>query len=502
MNPESLARFPGIAIKARKVRKARRRFIDFIRYTKSDYLVGAFHEDLADRIDVFIDACVAGLSPRLLVMAPPRHGKSEQVSRRLPAYALGKHSSLEIILGSYAKTLSEDMNEDVQSIMDSIEYQEVFDTRIPVQGRTNSGGRRNREETFVIGGKGKVRAVGVDGPVTGKGANIFGIDDPIKNAKEAASATVRQSVWDWYVSTAYTRMEPGGGILITQTCWNEDDLAGRIQEAMRQAQINNDIDADVFDVVRYPAIATEDEEFRKKGEALHPDRYDLKALRRIRSTMGTYYWSALYQQSPSPAEGDVFLREWWRYWKQLPEIVMVKIYADTAMKKTETADYTVFQVWGLGADGNIYLLDQLRDKMESPQLKRTAISFWNKWQARPMGARVPAPVAFCVEDKASGIGLIQELKQGINGIPIIGIPREIDKLVRARSGAPSIEAGLVRLPHPEHRPTPWLFGYEDEFADFTALLTQKHDDQVDPTLDAIHDMILGEGDFYGAALRG
>lgn len=488
---------------AAQVRAARSSFLGFTRYTKPDYEVGWFHEELHDALDRFVEAVVRRESPRLLIEAPPRHGKSEATSRRLPAYALGRYPWLEIILWSYAASLAQDMNEDVQGIMDTAEYRRVFpEVRIPAPGRGTSGTKRNRDETQVIDHPGRLRAAGVGGGVTGKGAHILLIDDPFKDDEEAGSAAHREKVWNRYTSTAYTRLAPGGGVLIIQTRWHEDDLAGRVEKASEAAAAGDDPDADVFDVVKYPAIAEEDEAHRKTGEALHPERYSVSALNRIRSTIGSYFWSALYQQRPAPAGGDIFKSEWWRYWRALPPIVMVVIFADTAMKAKERSDYSVFQVWGLSSDRQIYLLDQIRDKWESPDLEREARAFWAKWSAMPIPG-VPAPSKLAIEDKASGTGLIQSLqrsKKGHPSIPVIGIPREVDKVVRARSGAPSIEAGNVFLPDPEEHPNAWLSDYRAEFANFTAAMSHAHDDQIDPTLDAIHQLLLGDMDFYSGAL--
>ncbi len=289
------------------------------------------------------------------------------------------------------------------------------------------------------------------------------------------------------------------GIVSHNTRWHEDDLAGRLIAASERARKGEDEDADVFEVIEYPAIATRDEEHRREGEALHPERYDLAALRRIRQTVGSYYWTALYQQKPAPAEGDVFRSAWWRFWRALPPIQMVRCYADTALKTKEANDFSVFQAWGLGIDGRIYLLDQVRGKWESPELKAQAIAFWAKWSRQPMGENVPPAISFSIEDKASGTGLVQSLQRE-TAIPVIPIPRDVDKLVRARSGAPSIEAGNVWLPDPEAQPTEWLSDYLAEFAGFTAAMSHRFDDQIDPTLDAIHDLILGHMDFYSGAL--
>ena len=512
IDPASAANFLHMRARAREVAEASlvqkevrdtagTKFLAFTRYTKPDYEAGWFGEELHAALDRFLLAVVMRQSPRLKVEAPPRHGKSEAASRRFPAYALGRHSWLQIILWSYAASLAEDMNEDVQKIMDSEEYKTVFPSvSIPAVGQGGTGSKRNRQETHVIGTDGKIRAAGVGGGVTGKGAHILLIDDPFKDDEDSGSAAYREKVWKRYTSTAYTRLAPGGGVLLIQTRWHEDDLAGRLDETTRSAIESDDPDADRWETIKFPAIAEHDEKHRKAGEALHPARYDVKALRKIETTLGSYYWSALYQQRPAPAEGDVFRVSWWRYWRALPRMMIVRLYGDTAMKTKERNDFSVFQVWGLSFDRQIYLLDQIRGKWESPELEKQARGFWAKWAGRPMGSPVPYPSEMQIEDKSSGTGLIQSLQTGAGAIPVTGIKREVDKLVRARSSAPSIEAGNVFLPDPQENPTDWLSDYLTEFSSFTAAMSHKHDDQIDPTMDAIHDMILGNADFYGSAL--
>ncbi len=476
-------------------------FLAFTQYTKPDYIPGWFGEDLHAALDRFLARVIAKESPRLMILAPPRHGKSEASSRRFPSYALGRYPWLEIILWSYAASLAEDMNEDVQKIMDSDEYQTIFPgIHIPRSGQPKSGHKRNRQETHVLGHGGKLRAAGVGGGVTGKGAHILAIDDPFQDDQDSGSQTQRDKIWNRYASTAYTRLAPGGGILLTQTCWHADDLAARLKAATLAAIEANDEDADRWEIISFPAIAEKDEKHRKAGEALHPVRYDLKALRKIKKTLGSYFWSALYQQKPAPAEGDVFKTHWWKYWKALPPLMLIKMYADTAMKKGERNDYSVIQVWGLSFQGQIYLLDQIRDKWESPELEKQTRAFWSKWKGYPMGDLLPMPSELAIEDKASGTGLIQSLQSGKGAIPVTAIKREVDKLVRARSSAPSVEAGNVFLPDPEAHPNDWLSDFKGEFSAFTAAMSHSHDDQIDPTMDAIHDMILGNADFYGSAL--
>lgn len=326
--------------------------------------------------------------------------------------------------------------------------------------------------------------------------NCLIIDDPVKDAAEANSATKRESVWEWYTSVARTRVEPGGGVVVIMTRWNEDDLAGRLQKASEAGE------GETFRVVSYAAIAEHDEEHRKEGEALAPARFDIKALRAIQSAITPYPWSSLYQQNPSVKGGDVFRDEWWQYYEALPPLVYRMIFADTAQKMKETSDYSVFQCWGMGTDGRIYLLDQIRGKWEAPELLDQATAFWDKW--RPMGPNREHTRKIMIEDKVSGTGLIQQLASrkhdpsGNKGaIPVEGIQRNVDKVIRADDGAPQIKAGNVVLPER----APWLSDYKLEFSQFTRAMSHAHDDQIDPTLDAIAHMLTSRVNIYAGAIR-
>ena len=191
---------------------------------------------------------------------------------------------------------------------------------------------------------------GVGGPITGRGADLLIIDDPVKSAEEADSETYRNRAWDWYRATAYTRLEPEGALLLIMTRWHEDDLAGRI--------LANQVDETVpWEVISLPALADgEDALGREAGQALWPERYDERALAEIRAQLGSYHFTALYQQRPAPPEGALFKEEWWRFWAEAPTCEEVVLSVDCSYKDGKGSSYTVIQVWGrVGV--RIYLLD-------------------------------------------------------------------------------------------------------------------------------------------------
>lgn len=191
------------------------------------------------------------------------------------------------------------------------------------------------------------------------GGNILIVDDPFKDRAEADSPTIRRKVWEWYTSTLYTRLTPVGGILVINTRWHQDDLSGRLLESARMGE------GDQWKLINFPAIAETDEDYRKTGEALHPERYPLEQLLAIRKAIGTRDWEALYQQHPTPDGGNISKAEWLRFWlpKDLPaKFEQMLLSWDMAFKDGDDTDYVIGQVWGrIGADS--YLLDQVRTRI-------------------------------------------------------------------------------------------------------------------------------------------
>lgn len=222
-----------------------------------------------------------------------------------------------------------------------------------------------------------------------------------------------------------------------------------------------------------------------EGELLFPERFSETSVSALEKTLGSYATAGQLQQRPVPRGGGLFKDEWWRFWSVLPVIRHRVIYADTAQKTKEQNDYSVFQCWGMGADGCIYLLDQMRGKWEAPELLTSARAFWAKHKAaKDMGALR----SMKVEDKASGTGLIQSLRRrdgAAQPIPVSGIQRATDKVSRAYDAAPSIEAGMVYLP----KDADWLADY---LAETSAFPNGAHDDQLDPTMDAVADLLTGK----------
>lgn len=449
------------AIHELKRRASRQSFSAFITFTKKDYLLGWVHKEICDKLDKFLEDVQNKKSPRLIICLPPRSGKSEIVSRRFPAYAFGRNPELQIIATSYSSDLSQRFNRDVQRIIDDEAYFEVFPETTLAGKKANAETRgsyiRTSDLFEIVGHTGVYRSAGVGGGITGQGADILLIDDPLKDRAEANSATIRNSIWDWYTSTAYTRLSPGGGVIVMCTRWHLDDLIGRLIENMNSGA------GDTFTVINYPAIAENDEPHRLKGEALHPERYDLNQLEKIRKTIGSRDWAALYQQHPIPDGGSIFKAEWIKYWTDTsvpPQFDQQLISWDMTFKDSKNSDYVVGQVWGKkGAD--FYLLDQVRGQWDFVKTREMFLLLAKKW---------PRATRKLVEDKANGSAIISELQKTVSGI--IPITPKESKEARASAVTPFFEAGNVYIPDPDR--TPWVSVFEAELFNFPA---GAHDDQ-------------------------
>ena len=394
---------------------ARRRLLEFTRKINTRYQAGWVHDDICRRLEKFSQDVAEGRSPRLMLLMPPRHGKSELASRMFPPWHLGHQPDHEVIACSYNVSLAMSFSRKVKEVIEDPVYESIFPTRLHPDFKA-------AEEWAIKGHRGGYVAAGVGGGITGKGAHILIIDDPIKNAEEAQSADLREKLWEWYTSTAYTRLAPGGGVLVIQTQWHDDDLAGKLQMAMA-----SDPDADHFEVIKYPAIAEADEWYdpgtqeilriehdapealddtspeyadaaleraqaaghdcqrlqylRTKGQALHPARYDRKRLLQIRRTLPTQWWSALYQQNPVPDEGLYFTKDMFRRAPApRPHDCYVQVAFDFAISEKQQNDYTVGTVSLLDSDDVLHFVDRVRFKSaDADFICKAIVGLCKKW---------------------------------------------------------------------------------------------------------------------------
>lgn len=407
-----------------------------------------------------LEAIVLGQLTRLMVFEPPRHGKSLLSSRLFPGYYLAKRPDKWVGLCSYEATLAQDFS---RSSRDGF-------IRVGAEVRTDSSAVHLWQTTD----GGGMWAAGVGGPITGRGADLGLIDDPLKNAEEAASDTIRAKHKSWYDSTFYTRLEPNAAQVITQTRWNEDDLSGYLlskeaEEPEGWHIINFEAIKEAVQV-SVPASCTIAGDWRKEGEALCPERYDATQLRKIERRVGSYYWAALYQQRPAPLEGGMLKRAWWRYYQTPPDDFDQILQSwDMTFKDSIGTDFVVGQVWGRKG-ARAYLLDQVRDRMDFPTTLEAI---------KQMSATWPSSRLKLVEDKANGPAVIASLNHKIPGL--VAVEPDGGKIARAAGASPIIEAGNVYLPEPSI--APWIGSF---VAEASAFPNGTHDDQVDACTQALN----------------
>jgi predicted phage terminase large subunit-like protein len=427
------------AMELLKRRKARTSLIGFTEYTLSHYQAASHHHKIADALE----RVERGEIDRLMITMPPRHGKSELASRRFPAWFMGRNPLKNIISASYNIDLAMDFGREVRNIVASSEYENVFKTVLAQDSKAANRWHTESGGAYV--------AAGVGTSITGRGANVLLIDDPLKDREEADSELRRQRVWDWYTSTAYTRLAPNGAIVLIQTRWHENDLAGRLIEAQENG-------GDKWELLSLPAIDTQ-------GMALWPDFYDIPALNRIRDAIGSRDWSALYQQSPAPDDGNFFKREWFQYYDAIPANVHRYGASDYAVTDGG-GDFTVHIVAAVDSDGNVYIEDIWRGQ--------TTPDVWIERVLDLMKAH--EPMAWGEEQgqiiKSIGPFLdrrANERKIYCNRVPMASAS---DKPTRARTMQARMASGKVLFP----KNKPWMAAFEQEMLSFPA---GKNDDQVD-----------------------
>ncbi len=411
--------------------RSRRSLGAFTSYTQPDYL-NAAHQT---RLDAHLEAVERGDIDRLMVFMPPRHGKSEKSSKRFPAWYLGRNPKRQIIAASYNSDLATDFGREVRNIMASPEYGDVYpavslrqDSRAADRMNTSAGGA--------------YFAVGVGTATTGRGAHLGLIDDPFKDREDADSQLQRDKVWNWYRSTFYTRLMPGGAIVLVQTRWHEDDLAGRLLEQ----------NADEWTVLNLPAID-------EVGEALWPEWYDIAALERIKATIGPREWSALYQQKPQPDEGTFFQRAWFKQWETLPDL---RYYGTSDYAVTDGGgDYTVHRIWGIDAAGAIYRVDGWRGQTASDVWVERKLDLIAKYK----------PLAWFGEGGVIQKAIEPMLKRRMSERKVFcrleWLSSVADKPTRARSFQAMAASGRV------------YFERDADLSEFLVFPAGKHDDDVD-----------------------
>jgi hypothetical protein len=284
------------------VHQAKKNLIDFCIAIDPKYQDTWFHETMAGILQTSLERVEEGKDVRIIIQCPPRHGKSYTSTQLFSAWALGHHPDWPIAVASYSGDLATKFGQNTRDVMQSDSYQKVFKTRL--RKDTKAKGYWKTQED------GGYMAAGAGGAFTGTGFKIGIVDDIFKNREEAESETIRESRWDWYRSTFYTRQESNTAIIVINTRWHTDDLVGRLLDKQEADERDRVEEYDKWTVINFPAIATEDEQYRKKGEALWPDKFSVPKLRRTENALGPYEFSALYQGSPITSENQEFKDNW------------------------------------------------------------------------------------------------------------------------------------------------------------------------------------------------
>lgn len=460
---------------------AKNDFLHFTRYTMDDFREGWHHRKMASLLEEFVNKELT----RLIIDVPPRHTKSEFVSRRLPPYIFGRFPDAKIISCSYGADLASQMNGDAQAIMDEHSYYEVFpNTRLNSSNiRTVAGAYKRNSDIFqIVGRKGVYKCAGVGGAITGYGMDYGIIDDYFKNREEAESPVFREKLWKWYMSTFRSRKQKNAAILITATRWHEDDLVGRLLEL---AESNPK--ADQWEVFSLPAL-TDDEPIAEYDErtgpdqALWPDEFSVDDLLSTKASLTTYEWLSLYQQRPSAAAGNLVKKENFRYCelengiltlhtdkalgsKKVFMLNQCKVFqtCDPAASERSTANDFVLATWAQTPANELALIDILKTHLETPSHVPLFEQQFVKFN----------PVQQWIETDGIGRPTYQLLRD--KGLPIAELKTGgRDKLIRFIPAATRITAGAVYF----LAGSPWLNGYETELLGFP---NTKQNGQVDVT---------------------
>lgn len=414
--------------------------INFTEFTYPRYQTAGIHRQIAEQLERIERREI----DRLMLLVPPRHGKSELASRRFPAYYLGRHPDRQFISASAASPLAEDFGRDVRNIINGPEYKALFDTRLAEDSQAK--GRWNTAQG------GSYYAVGVNAAVMGRGAHVFMIDDPFGTMADARSEAERRNVWNWYTGSVYNRLEDNGAIVVINHRMHEEDLTGML---LAQQAAGGD---------RWEVVSLKPD--MQRGLALWPEKYPIEALKRIRDNTLPQDWSALYLQNPTPAEGTYFKAEWLKTYEKIP--ANLKVYGASDYAVTEDGgDFTVHIVVGVDPDWHIYVLDLWRRQSASDKWIETFCDLVLDWK----------PIGWAEETgqiKASvGPFLDRRQRERKAYVARAQFPtRGGDKAIRAQSIRGRMALDGLYLP----RQADWLADFRSEILAFPA---GKHDDQVD-----------------------
>ena len=424
--------------------KAQDQFMPFVHHVYDGFIEGRHHRIIAEKLE----RIAKGELKRLIVNMPPRHSKSEFASYLMPAWFLGRNPKLKIIQATHNTELAVRFGRKVRDLMGSDTYRDVFPNTM-LKSDDKAAGR------WGTAAGGEYFAAGVGAAVTGRGADLFIIDDP-HSEQDALSDTAFDHAYEWYTSGPRQRLQPGGAIILVMTRWSTKDLTGRLLKAQGE-----DIMSDQWEVVEFPAIMPSD-------EPLWPEFWNKDDLLKVKAALPVGKWNAQWQQQPTASEGAIVKKEWWNTWEEddIPPIKYVMQSYDTAFSKKETADYSAITTWGVFENeethaDNVILMDARRGRWNFPELKGVAAEEYEYWE----------PDMVIIEAKASGQPLTDELRA--TGIPVMNYTpsKGRDKITRMHTVAPLFEAGMVWAPEQKFS--------EEVIEECLAFPHGEHDDFVD-----------------------
>ena len=431
-------------------RTARRSLLKFTEIVAPDIVAARHHRLLAERLE----AVVRGECKRLMIFMPPGHGKSWWGSVWFAAWYLGNKPSANVICASHTKPLAETFSRRVRRLVDSPECHRVFGglaldprTQAATYWETTKGG------AYV--------ATGVAGAIQGRRADLAVIDDPIRSRHDADSLTVRDRLWEWYLGDLHIRLRPEASMVLIQTRWHEDDLAGRLLDKMASG-------GETWDVVSLPAEAEEGDELgREVGEWLWPEWFSEQYYVDEKRTQPPRNWSALFQQSPAPETGAYFEKDWLRYYDTAPARETLRTYGASDYAVTAGGgDYTVHMVFGVDPEDRIFVLDLWRQQTSSDVWVEAAIDLMAKWK----------PLAWAEEadqiKRSVGPFLLKRMRERRVSCLRRQYPAAGDKAVKAQSIRGRMAMNMVYLP----KNAEWMTDLVSELMSFPVGV---HDDQVD-----------------------
>lgn len=447
------------------IRDCRKSYLEYVKYTNQGYKESKFHRFLCDKVQEFMETTTNNAFDILLLSVPPQFGKSTSVTETLPAWYLGQHPDKKVIICGY--------NEDfaVRFGRRNKEKIEEFNPKIFPDCKLAAAPCSNVE--FETTEKGRCISRGIMSGLTGNTADLFIIDDCIKNRQEADSETTRNAIWNEYLNSVRTRIKPGGKLIVIATRWHEEDIIGMIQKYEKN-----------YTVINIPCECDSEDDVlgRKIGDSLCPEIGRGNAwLRDFKQAYvgkeGSRAWTALYQGKPVAMEGNLILRSWWKYYDEpyegldLPYII---ISVDAAFKDGDDNDFVAIQVWGK-KNREYYLIDAIKQHLNFVDTLAAIRNFKSRYDA----------IFVLIEDKANGTAIINVLSAEMEGI--IPVKPEGGKVTRANAVSPAIESGHVHLP----RFASFVEDFVDECSSFP---NGAHDDQVDAMTQALNRMIYVDAD--------